>query len=81
MSGFGKEETYFVSREHISIPWAVEEITRRIFPGIAGWQAQYESPGGDHSLAAQNFLLGVLPFEAKVIVQDGVNFIKDFPNH
>jgi hypothetical protein len=39
------------------------------------------SPSGDHSKTALNLLFGVLPFATKVVIQDGVFFIKDFPNH
>ena len=36
---------------------------------------------GETSAAAQDFLLRTLPFLANVVIQDGIYWIKDYPNH
>jgi hypothetical protein len=81
MAGFEKGEPYINPRTHITIPWGPEDVIKRLFPSISMWRQQYASPSGDHSKAAQNLLYGVLPFATEVVIQDGIFFIKDFPNH
>ncbi len=72
---------YHVPRSFINLPWTDNEIVHFIFPNIDSWQEQYQSPEGDQSEAAKNFLFEMLPFLAKVVVQDGIFWVKDFPNH
>ena len=89
MAGFSLSENllktnatiYHVPRTLIEIPWSDHEITHFIFPKIDIWRAQCESPEGDSSEAAKNFLYGVLPFLAKVVIQDGIYWVHDYPTH
>ena len=57
------------------------DITERIFPQINIWRYQMASPTGDKSEAAKNFVTETLPYLARVIVQDGIYWIRDYPNH
>ena len=81
MAGFLKEDTYFVPRTMLKLPWSMEEISTYIFPKIHLWRTQFNAPNGEHSGAADNFLNECLPFFAKVMVQDGVYWLHQYPNH
>jgi len=81
MAGFSKDETYFVPRTLLNLPWTDDECCRFLFPQIDTWREQSASINGDDSEAARNVLLHVLPFLAHVAVQDGIYYIRDYPNH
>ena len=89
MAGFSYTENkcktnstiYHVPRCLIKLPWSDDQVSRFIFPKIDIWRDQYFSPEGDKSEAAKNFLFGVLPFLAQVVVQDGIYWIRDYPDH
>jgi hypothetical protein len=72
---------YHVPRALIELPWPADEVAKFVFPKIDIWRMQHESPQGDKSEAARNFLYGVLPFFANVVAQDGIYWVKDYPNH
>ena len=81
MAGFQTNEEYYVPRCLLVLPWSTNEITRAVFPQYDTWVQQYFSPQGDHSVAAKNFLEETLPFLAVVALQDGIYWIKDYPNN
>ena len=89
MAGFSTNEYqhktnsnfYHVPRTLLHLPWSDQEVTKFIFPQIDIWHLQFNSPEGDKSEAARNFLFGVLPFLAKVVVQDGIYWLKEYPKH
>jgi len=81
MAGCGKDEPYFVARTLLQLPWTDEECCHFIFPLIDTWREQTASVNGDDSEAGRNFLYEVLPFLARVAVQDGIYFLRDYPNH
>jgi hypothetical protein len=81
MAGCGKDEPYFVSRTLLELPWTDEECCHFIFPQVDTWREQAASVNGDNSEAARNFLFEVLPFLARVAVEDGIYFLRDYPNH
>jgi hypothetical protein len=57
-------------------------ITVTVFPLINDWREQYKDrTRSDHSEAGRNFLWGTLPYLALVAFQDGIYWIKDFPQH
>jgi hypothetical protein len=57
-------------------------VTITVFPRIDEWRAQYQDRRrSDHSEAGKNFLWGTLPYLAMVAFQDGIYWIKDFPDH
>ena len=85
MSGSKKDGEYSVARTKI----AVDEYCNRhgrvaadlIFPGLQNWKDEQQAPTGDKSKAAANFLLVTLPFLAKVLIQDGIYWIENYPTH
>jgi hypothetical protein len=89
MSGFARMEgEYFVARTRIPVEeWfgnmnGKKGLTRILFPNYDGWIEQRDDDvTGDNSSCAQNFLDEVVPFFAKVIVQDACFWIVDYPHH
>jgi hypothetical protein len=81
MAGFGREEGYFVEREFLQPPWETEELINFLLPKYSAWLQQAASRHGDKSSACRRFLNDIIPYMVEVIVQDGVYFIMDFPNH
>jgi hypothetical protein len=81
MADFLPKQAYYVPRTLLVLPWSDDEIVRKTFPRYDEWIEQYNSPQGDHSEAARDFLLGTLPFLALVALQDGIYWIRDFPNN
>ena len=82
MAGFKREDEYFVPRSHIQLPYSVEWYCDRLLPDLTNWREQAATPGsGDKSLCCQNFLEELLPWFVEVLIQDGIYFIIDFPDH
>jgi hypothetical protein len=81
MAGFQTKEEYYVPRSLLNLPWEQEQIVSAVFPQYKTWVQQYLSPDGDHSKAAKNFLEELLPFLAIVALQDGIYWIKEYPNN
>ena len=96
MAGFQQQSCYSVPRtrvfprdELMQHPFpnaivpknALEAATLLIFPRIQEWRAQMCSPHGDKSKAAENFLNVTLEFLAVTMIQDGIYWLIDFPNH
>jgi hypothetical protein len=81
MAGFQKNDTYFVPRVEVAPPFTAEEMSNLVFPQISKWRQQHSSEEGDPSEAARNFLYEVLPMLARVVMQDGPYWIRDYPNH
>lgn len=82
LAGFRKDEAYHVPRTEISFEaFGAIDLVKVLFPKIEVWRAQTLSTNGDKSECANNFLNFLLPSISKVLLQDGVFFIHDFPNH
>lgn len=96
MSGFQQQSCYFVERTRLFPTEALrqhqfpngqvrtneyEAAAYLIFPRIGHWRAQYHSPSGDHSEAANNFLFYTLPYLAVTAIQDGIYWLRDLPRH
>ena len=87
MAGFEKRDTYFVPRIHLKLPtgWLIENLVLLLFPRITVWRTQQAGPDGDNNgkkkCAAHAFLWEVLPFFALVLFQDGIYWLRDFPDH
>lgn len=81
MAGFSKTEPYFVPRILLVPPWTEEQMTEACFPRIQQWRAQQAAPDGDKTRLAKDFLYDTLPFLALTAFQDGIYWIRDFPNH
>jgi hypothetical protein len=87
MAGFKKEQDYFVPRTMLDLPAGLtdEALVSLFWPRIHHWrESQADTLLGDNpdpKCAAHNFLWEVLPFLARVIFQDGIFWIQEFPNH
>jgi hypothetical protein len=83
MSGFVEEgDNYLVPRSHVEIPFlANDEYVSHIFPSYLRWVAESQSRHGDKNrLAAKNFLFGVLPCLARIVIQDAPYHLKKYPS-
>lgn len=80
-SGFNRDEVYFVPRTEIELPHDTNYYAKRILPALSTWQQQQASKDGDTSSAGRQFVTEMIPWFIRIIVQDGVFLIKDFPNH
>ena len=82
MSGAEKgEKTYFVPRALLPLAYSVEWYCRKLLPDLAKWRREAKSPRGDKSTCCDKFLNEILPYFVEVLVQDGIYFVKDFPEH
>ena len=86
LAGFNPNDVhdnYFVPRTRIGLPGDLtpDELARILFPSIDAWRAEVASDEGDKSKGAEELLSNVLPFLAKVLAQDGIFWIKRFPNN
>lgn len=61
----------------------VEQITSLLFPNIHRWRSELASIAGDkvQAKSANHFLYKVLPFLSEVCIQDGIYWIKEFPQN
>jgi hypothetical protein len=76
MSGHRKgEDLYYVARANMA--W----YCKKLLPNLGFWQQQANSRSGDKSVCCDKFLNHILPYFFEVLVQDGVYFVRDFPNH
>ncbi|MEL7342862.1 MAG: hypothetical protein AAGM67_20425 [Bacteroidota bacterium] len=74
-------EAYFVPRASLILPWTQLQIELAIFPHLPRWRAELESEQGDSGPAATNFIRKLLPFLARVAVQDGIHWVERMPEH
>jgi hypothetical protein len=81
MAGFSQKDDYFVARSEVECPFTQEEMSTLAFPHIEEWREQYQSPMGDKTKAAYNFLYETLPFLARVVFEDGPYYLENFPDH
>lgn len=81
MSGFRKDEPYFVPRTKVPLPHTIDWYCVRLLPKLNVWRQQAQSREGDKSSCAYKFLYRLLPYFVQVLVQDGIYFIRDFPSH
>jgi hypothetical protein len=88
LAGFNpldESEKYCVPRTKIEMPggMTVEQVTSLLFPSIHRWREELQSSMGDkvRSQSAGHFLYKILPFFAEVCVQDGIYWVKEFPQN
>ena len=79
MGGFEKKEAYYVPRIVLNVPWSDEYLCKALFPNWPTWCEEVSSEFGDEY--AKIFVLELLPFFARVAVQDGIYWLDDFPSH
>ena len=84
-----KWEQRFVKEEHIIIDEYqmngcdsfFQFVLRELIPNYDNYVKQYNSGNGDKSECATNFLFHILPYLVHVVIQNGIYFVKDFPEH
>jgi len=83
-----KFQDYFVARTQLPVEtwWEDDiswnEIIIRLLPRYPQWLEEVnDEEEGDGSRAAQQFVRELLPFLMKVLVQDGIFWIHEFPTH
>ena len=86
MSGFKKWEHRYVKTEHVQFPGRDQEAylqlgIRFLIPEYDRYLSEHSSTAGDKSTAAENFLLHVLPYFCRRILQCGYWFIEEYPHH
>ena len=82
MSGHGPNEPYFVPRTEIEeMPYTLDECIRKRFHLYNSWLEQLRRRKSDQHKSAENFLLKVIPFLTKVIIQDAPYWLKYYPEH
>lgn len=81
MTGFLPNMEYYPPRIWLLLPWSPHDCVCAIFLQYEKWVKQYNAPQGDHSQAANDFLFETLPFLALVALQDGIYWIRDYPNN
>lgn len=84
------DDQYYVPRANIPLPNNLDNdkekfdaLVDHLFPSIKVWKQELLSPEGDkgHYESAIHFLTQVLPWFAKVILQDGPIWLQMFPNN
>mgnify|MGYP003323753583 CR=1 FL=1 len=79
MGGFERKEAYYVPRVVLETPWSKEELCSLLLPNWERWQREVNSPYGDQH--GKLLVEELLPFLVHVAVQDGIYWLRDFPNH
>jgi hypothetical protein len=77
----GNEYSYFVPRTLLPLPHDNNWYAQKLLPNLAQWRRQSAQRGGDKTICCDKFLNHILPYFVDVLVQDGVFFIKEFPEH
>lgn len=84
------DDKYFVPRAHTQLPNNLDndkqkynELVDHLFPVLKVWKEELESEDGDkdHYESAYHFLNVVVPWLTKILIQDGVIWIKMFPSN
>jgi hypothetical protein len=82
MSGHDKgEKTYFVPRTQLPLANDVEWYCAKLLPNLWRWRAEARGRQGDKSSCCSKFLHEIIPYFVEVLVQDGIFFTRDFPDH
>ena len=81
MANFRKSEAYFNALSHLQLPHDIDYYIKCLLPRYDDWMAQRASPTGDKSKACTTFLTRVIPYLVEVLVQNGIYFIEEFPDH
>ena len=81
MAGFRLQDSYFVPCGDLPLPHPLHFYTNRLLPRLHLWRRQSTHRHGDKSSCCRNWLQGLLPWFVRVLVQDGIYFIRDYPEH
>jgi hypothetical protein len=81
MADFGKDEPYVVDYARVVLPKDVAYYVNLLLPRYPVWLREQKSRTGDKSTLAVKFLYQTLPYLVEVLLQGGIYFTQDFPNH
>ena len=81
MAGFRCTDQYYVARSRLPLPEEREYYIRKLLPFIEVWRTEAASNGGDKLECCRNFLYNLVPWFVEVLIQDGIYFIRDHPEH
>jgi hypothetical protein len=83
MAGFNKKgEPYRCERGLVVLPFSIPWYEQKLFgTKLAQFRTEAASRDGDKSTCCSNFLNHLLPWFVEVLLQDGIYFILDFPDH
>jgi hypothetical protein len=87
----GRDKVYDVPRARLALPdgFTIDSLVFCFCPEYEQWLTEQVDPVMGDNLAdknggesgARNFLLGVVPFFCRVLFQDGIYWIRDYPDH
>ena len=80
-SGYDRTDIHSYNNPRTRLTMPDNNIEHILFPRLAEWREQQESDRGDNRECAEHFLSCVVPYIAKVIVQDGIHWIKNYPRN
>ena len=75
------DREYFVPRTDLPLEHSLEWYCRKLIPDLEKWRGEARNTQGDKSTCSDKFLQQILPHFVKVLVQDGIYFVDDFPDH
>ena len=81
MAGFLKAMGYFLPRAKIKLQYPMKFYEEQLLPDLPTWRRQIKLRYGDKSRCANKFLNELIPFFIEVVIQDGIYFVRDFPQH
>ena len=81
MAGFVKGEPYHNDRAKLQLPHGTDWYVKKLLPCMSEYKRQHESPLGDKTDMCKRFLFEMIPWFVEVLIQDGIYFVIDFPNH
>jgi hypothetical protein len=82
MAGAEKgENTHFVPCALLPLQHGTDWCCKKLLPDLDAWRRQARSRNGDKSTCCDKFLNEILPCFVEVLAQDGIYFVKDFPQH
>ena len=81
MAGFTSKEPYYIGRSMVELQHSISWYEGRLLPELATWRQQAASVNGDKSLLCDKVLNHIIPYFITVLVQDGIYFAPQFPDH
>jgi hypothetical protein len=74
-----RENACFVPRALLPLEHSADWCCRKLLPDSEKWRREARSRQGNKSACCNKFLNEILPHFVEVLAQDGICFVKDFP--
>jgi hypothetical protein len=81
MAGFPGKVPYWVGRAMLELRHSIAWYEAKLLPELETWRQQAASAQGDKSLLCDKVLNHIIPYLITVMVQDGIYFAPQFPDH